>query len=56
MANKAGLANFKAPNGWFMSYEELFDMPLLSQEESRVVLKTQESWKANDPFYNEYEA
>jgi hypothetical protein len=37
----------------FMSYEELLDVPLPSQEEPRVVLKL---WKANDSFYNEYEA
>uniref|UniRef100_A0A914EE44 DUF3715 domain-containing protein n=1 Tax=Acrobeloides nanus TaxID=290746 RepID=A0A914EE44_9BILA len=28
MANKAGLANFKASNGWFMSYEELLNVAL----------------------------
>uniref|UniRef100_A0A914DQQ4 Uncharacterized protein n=1 Tax=Acrobeloides nanus TaxID=290746 RepID=A0A914DQQ4_9BILA len=42
----------------FMSYEELLDVPLPSQEEFRV-LKLKEvgsAWKANDPFYNEYEA
>ena len=43
----------------FMSYEELLDVPLPSQEESRVVLKLKKcgsTWKASDPFYNEYEA
>uniref|UniRef100_A0A914D8A6 DDE-1 domain-containing protein n=1 Tax=Acrobeloides nanus TaxID=290746 RepID=A0A914D8A6_9BILA len=40
----------------YMPYEELLDMP---QEVPRVVLKLKKAgnaWKANDPFYNEYEA
>uniref|UniRef100_A0A914CFB6 Uncharacterized protein n=1 Tax=Acrobeloides nanus TaxID=290746 RepID=A0A914CFB6_9BILA len=43
----------------YMPYEELLDMPLLFQEVPRVVLKLKKAgnaWKANDPFYNEYEA